>query len=303
MGRHAYMVVAHQQWPLLMLLFQLLDDDRNDIYIHVDKKAKDVPVNKLRQTVTKSKLFFVDRIPIYRGSFSLFEAEMILLKAALTRGEYSYYHLLSGQDLPVRNQDFIHNFFEKNEGRNFVDVITPDRMKKDWYERIALYQPLSRYTLGKPIVAIPAKCIRRVALFIQKIMRVNRLKKYEDQGLVFCYGSNWFSITEPFADYIVKNESFIVEVFSKCTFAPEELIPQTLLWSSEFRSTLYTSKELDGKLRRANLRAVFWNGSVSPETISIQHLERITETANLFARKFDIEKEPEAVEAVVKLLT
>lgn len=303
MGRHAYMILAHQQWPLLKILIQLLDDNRNDIYIHIDEKVKDVPINELRQTGLKSKIYFVDRLPIYRGSFSLFEAEMILLKAALTRGEYSFYHLLSGQDLPLRNQDFMHTFFENAEGKNFIDVITPDRIKKDWYERIALYHPLSRYVLGKPIVAIPARGVRRVALFIQKIMHVNRLKKYENQGLAFCYGSNWFSITKPFAEYIVKNESLIRKVFSKCTFAPEELIPQTLLWSSEFRSTLYASEELDGRLQRANLRAVFWNGFVSPETITMIHIKKIQETKNLFARKFDIEKYPEAVEAILKMVS
>ena len=303
MGRHAYLIVAHHQWALLKVLLLLLDDERNDIYVHVDKRKDNVPNNELQRSINKSKLFFVDRIPVHRGSFTLFEAEMILLRTALRNGDYTYFHLLSGQDLPLKSQDYIHSFFEKNDGKNFIDVITPDLMKKDWYERVALYQPFSRYTLGKPFVAIPAKFARRFFLYIQKMLRVNRLKLYENQGLILCYGSNWFSITKAFAKYIVDNESFIRKVFQKYTFAPEELIPQTLLWSSEFRSTLYSSEKIDGKLQRANLRAIFWNGSTSPETISLAHLEKISGTINLFARKFDLEKCPEAIEAVFKMIT
>lgn len=39
MPRHAYCIIAHNEPLLLQTLIDLIDDDRNDIYILYDKKA------------------------------------------------------------------------------------------------------------------------------------------------------------------------------------------------------------------------------------------------------------------------
>lgn len=53
--RHAYLIMAHNEWSLLNVLLSLLDDDRNDIYLHIDKKVKQMPElyqpNILRSTI------------------------------------------------------------------------------------------------------------------------------------------------------------------------------------------------------------------------------------------------------------
>ena len=41
MIKHAYMIMAHDQFELLSILIKMLDDPRNDIFLHIDKKAKD----------------------------------------------------------------------------------------------------------------------------------------------------------------------------------------------------------------------------------------------------------------------
>ena len=38
---HAYLVAAHHQMQLLQILLHLIDDERNEIYLHVDKKCKE----------------------------------------------------------------------------------------------------------------------------------------------------------------------------------------------------------------------------------------------------------------------
>jgi len=39
----------------------------------------------------------------------LISVEMQLLRKATSTDAYQYYHLLSGRDLPIKNQDFIHH--------------------------------------------------------------------------------------------------------------------------------------------------------------------------------------------------
>lgn len=41
LDRHAYCIMAHGNWQQLQLLVTLIDDRRNDIYLHVDEKAID----------------------------------------------------------------------------------------------------------------------------------------------------------------------------------------------------------------------------------------------------------------------
>lgn len=36
--KHAYCILAHNNWEQLQLLLNCIDDDRNDIYLHIDVK-------------------------------------------------------------------------------------------------------------------------------------------------------------------------------------------------------------------------------------------------------------------------
>lgn len=36
--KHAYLIIAHNEFELLKLLIDRIDDARNDIYIHIDQK-------------------------------------------------------------------------------------------------------------------------------------------------------------------------------------------------------------------------------------------------------------------------
>lgn len=38
MKKHAYLIMAHNNWKILEKLLILLDDKRNDIYLHIDLK-------------------------------------------------------------------------------------------------------------------------------------------------------------------------------------------------------------------------------------------------------------------------
>lgn len=111
--KHAYLIIAHNNWKQLSLLLSVLDDERNDIYIHIDKKSKNVPIDSLRKSVKKSKLHIYRKFKIYWGHFSQVECELYLFEKT-SKNKYFRYHLISGADLPIKSQDYIHDFFEKN---------------------------------------------------------------------------------------------------------------------------------------------------------------------------------------------
>lgn len=118
MTRHAYLVMAHNEPQLLDALLKALDDKRNDIFIHIDAKAG---FDYASYKPHFSKIHYIaNRIDGRWGDFSLVEIEFALIRAAVRLGQYSHFHLLSGVDLPVKSQDFIHEYCKANPNTLFI---------------------------------------------------------------------------------------------------------------------------------------------------------------------------------------
>ena len=109
MKKHAYLIMAHNEFDMLRRLLKELDDPRNDIYLHIDKKAKGFDFNILRNSVKHSQLILIPGMNIYWGTISQVKCELRLMQAA-AKGQYHYYHLLSGSDFPLKSQDYIHEY-------------------------------------------------------------------------------------------------------------------------------------------------------------------------------------------------
>lgn len=62
MEKHAYLILAHSQFNLLKKLMLLLDDERNDIYLHIDSKVKDISVIK-SEILPKIKYSSINFVP------------------------------------------------------------------------------------------------------------------------------------------------------------------------------------------------------------------------------------------------
>ena len=104
MKKHAFLIIAHNDFPLLQKLITLLDDPCNDIYLHIDKKADKSNIPDF--STKHSKLQTIPSITVNWGGHSQIFCELNLLKCA-TQNVYYYYHLLSGADLPIKNNRYI----------------------------------------------------------------------------------------------------------------------------------------------------------------------------------------------------
>lgn len=112
MDKHAYLIIAHKDFYVLEKTLSLLDDERNDIYIHIDKKINDVDFDHYKSICKKSKVYYPSkRINVKWGDQSLIITELLLYSTAFANGPYQYYHLLSGVDMPLKTQNEIHHFF------------------------------------------------------------------------------------------------------------------------------------------------------------------------------------------------
>ena len=68
--KFAYLIIAHTRFDQEAKLLELLDDERNDLYIHIDQKvsdAVDIFQKTLKPAVQKSKLYFVKQHNVMWG--------------------------------------------------------------------------------------------------------------------------------------------------------------------------------------------------------------------------------------------
>ncbi len=288
-NKHAYLIMYHKNSEQLIKLLGVLDDERNDIYIHADKKTKDFPTEKLQKTVKCAGLFFTKRIKVGWGVFSIVQAIMILLKEA-SKKQYAYYHLLSSQDLPIKPQEYIHAFFREFSGLEFIQRGTCLPKRTDGMERIAFYHFfIDYYNNAGCYLKKAGRYIEKASLRIQKRLGINRIRGREES--FFC-GSTWFSITQEFAEYCVQQEKWIRKNF-KWTLCGDEIFMPTIAVNSCFQSRMHHP-----------MRLIDWDrGSVShPHIFTGKDFHLLAQSDCLFARKFDMEVDAEIIDRVVNEL-
>lgn len=116
-NKHAFLIIAHNKFDQLQLLLDLLDDKRNDIYVHIDKKVRCFPH---LYTKFAGLNILKNRIDVRWGDVSQIETEILLFETALRNGDYNCFHLISGVDLPIKSNDYIHNFINLHPNIEFV---------------------------------------------------------------------------------------------------------------------------------------------------------------------------------------
>ncbi len=147
--KHAFLIMAHGSLPLLKVLLSMLDDERNDIFLHIDRKS-DMLDGAEPLVLSKARLFVLEqRVDVRWGNLSQIKAEYVLFEEALKHGPYAYYHLLSGQDLPIKSQDYIHQFFHEHQGKEFVGINHGEEFEWDCRRKMMRCWLLTRYTRSK----------------------------------------------------------------------------------------------------------------------------------------------------------
>lgn len=281
---HAYLIMAHKNLKQMCTLLQLLDDSRNDIFIHIDAKASLNLRQFNYQSICKSsKVFMVRSQDVRWGSLSQIECEIYLLKFARKIKCYEYYHLLSGADLPLRSQDYIHKFFDENKGKEFIHIRgNVDRAGKSICERTQFYwHPEFYHSLPiKKSWSIMWRADHLVVL-VQRMFRINRNKNINFE---YVYGSNWFSITDELANALINEETNIENIYHR-SLCCDEVFLQTFVYNSAyFRDKLYCKQSLESA--NSTLRYIDWKRA-QPYTWHSSDFNELINSGCLFARKFD----------------
>lgn len=239
MSRHAYLIMAHHRPDLLQLLINALDDTRNDLFIHIDKKSS---MNENMFACQHSRLYFIPRMSVAWGGYSQVECVYALLRFALDTSTYEYYHLLTGVNYPLWNQDYIHAFFDNNKGKEFVGFDN----SFDCKERLRYYVAFAEF--GK-LTGMRGKVVQILRYIHKKIQILFASDRTKNSDLVFKKGCAYFSITEELVKKVLEEENKL-KPFLLHTISSDEVFMQTIVFNSRFKDSLYNLEdEYDGCMR------------------------------------------------------
>lgn len=286
MGKHAYLILAHNNPNQLQLLLELIDDVRNHIFVHIDKKSDIKPF--LLNGVMKSQIdFIVDRVAVYWGDISQIHAELNLLDNVVGKTEsYDYIHLLSGADMPLRTQDEIHQFFDSHIGEEFIDYCNSEFNFLDLIEKTEYPFFGGKYLskkdffskhIGRRLFSISRKLVK--AFHIKNSFDVENLHK----------GSQWFSITGDCARWIVDRKEEIIRNF-RYTWCCDEIFLQSYVMTSPYAKNIS---------RLGNLRYIDWTRG-NPYVWQNNDYDELMNSGAMFARKFSMELSPDIINRIAK---
>ncbi|MGX8701692.1 beta-1,6-N-acetylglucosaminyltransferase [Caproiciproducens sp.] len=295
MKKHAFLIMAHGQPELLKQLIAYLDDERNDIYLHIDRKSAELRPEDFRSLTRNAGLFLTERIPVVWGGYSQIRCELLLLKNAVKKG-YSYYHLISGADVPLVSQNEFHTFFERIDGKEIVGFSRPE-ISADEFDRFNVYH-FFQDKIGRDSSVLSR--IEHASIRLQHLLRIGRAKRYcKKYGVsVFQKGTNWFDITDDLAEYVLAKEEEIRKMY-RWTLCCDEVFLQLLVANSPFRDRLFY-KGFGSYL--SSLRYVDWKRG-SPYVFREQDYEELVTSGCFFARKFDLSVDAGIVEKLYRRLS
>jgi len=269
--KQAILILAYKDIPQLIDMIECFDADFQ-FYIHIKKSSK-IDALELEQLKSLEKVAFVSRkYEVKWGGYNLLKAILHLSREALKNTELSYFHLISGQDFPIKNTAYFKTFLKKNQGKQFIEYVSPPDAR--------FLKRLSHYYFFDLINAKTGEGNKKIFTLI-KLQRRLGLKRKPPMISHLAVGSAWWTLSydclKYIIDYTAKKPQFYQRL--KYTWCPEEFYFQTVLLNSPFNE----------KLVNDNLRYIDWttrNGS-KPVILDSTDLHTLLHSEKIFARKFE----------------
>lgn len=244
-----------------------------DCYVHIDQKSDIATEENLKELNAMQRVTAIAKYKINWGSYLHMMAIVELMQLALKKKENHYFHIISGDDYPIRSFEEFETFFADDNDKNYLEVtdITDMAHMRLRYEKYHFMHLVNRKGKNRPMILLD-KVVRQ----LQYHLPIKRKRVYQYKGLV------WGSITRDAAEYVIKrlhadNE---LRILKYCEIA-EEFFIQNYLMESEFRDTVVSQ----------NYRYAIWDEQHvnGPRVLDERDYEKIKGSECFFARKIVME--------------
>ncbi|KIA99812.1 beta-1,6-N-acetylglucosaminyltransferase [Flavobacterium sp. KMS] len=293
-----YFILAHKNPSQIKDLISLLEDNKSLFFIHLDKKVNQ---NEYKSLIDNSSCHFVkNRVSCTWGKYSLVQASLNGMKEVQnfinTNFKSAKYHfiMLSGEDLPLKKNDFIHDFLKTKTETSFLNYWKLP-YSKWWggglfrFENLYFFQYKKYSKLNYWINRI----IKKIGL--KFLLPLNRfMQQFPDFNI---YGaSQWMILNEDMVAFVLEksNDNHKFNSIFKYVLAPDELYFSTLILNFDVLKQF--------PVDNIKTHLVNFNGvDASPKYLEIEDLDFNKEDF-LFARKFDPNVNHKTIARVIKEL-
>ena len=263
-----HLILAHDTTSIIQLarLVNKLNHTDSLVYMHIDIKS-DLNIFVNHFNAYSNVRFINKRVNIKWAGYSMIEAEQYCFEQILLEEpNFDYLNLLSAQDYPIRPIEEFHQFLIDNIGKAFMHCLDVETEWEEAKERVTRYHLINYNFKGK--------------YFLENILNKLSPKRIVPYNMVIKGRSQWFTISKKHVIYIVNelniNKKFVR--FFKLTWAPDEIIFQTLLFNSPYREDIINN----------NLRFIDWSeGNKNPKTFTSNNFDQIIDSNQFFGRKFN----------------
>ena len=260
MNKNCILIAAHKNHNQIMRLINHLKTDF-DLYVHIDKKSK-------LNIKSFDNVNIYKKYKVYHGGISQVITTLFLIKEAV-KNNYDRYIFISAQDMPLKTNKEIINFFDINKNKEYIsyeNIENSESMYKEMSFRI------NSYNFGKLYRKLLNRKLRELISKFPPIKRTTPENIY--------YGSSWWNLTNDAIKYILnytkENPNFLKRF--NYTWGSDEFYFQSILINSNFKDNCVNDC----------LRYIIWDGG-APFNLQMKDYENIKNNINnnLFARKFD----------------
>ncbi|GEK16160.1 beta-1,6-N-acetylglucosaminyltransferase [Aliivibrio fischeri] len=268
----AYLILVHRYPEQFKRLFNAIYHPFNHYLVHIDKTSGEALLNDitlfLEDYPNSSVLESEDAL---WGGYSLVNIELRGMEKLMEIDkDWTHFINLSGQDFPLKTQEYIHDFLSKNENKEFIYALDQNKTRPDTMDRIA---NMSFESEGQ-------------------IYRPNMPREFMD-GVVPFIGTQWMIVSRRFCDFVCHSEiSKSYKKFYKHTFIADEGFFQTVMMNNDCH----------GEVVQDDLRLIDWvpDGDIKlrPRTFTVIDEPELIVSNKLFARKFDLLQDAQIIDRI-----
>lgn len=291
-----YFILAHKNPSQIKNLIEMLDDTKSLFFIHLDKNVK---IQEYQDLVLNTSCHFVkNRVRCTWGKYSLVQATLNAMKEVEdymnNKYKYSDYHfiMLSGEDLPLKNNININNFLEENSKTSYLNYWSLPT-KRWWNGGIFRFENLYffEYKKNQKLIYYLNRIIKKCNFNF--LLPINKFKKnFSDFTL---YGaSQWMILSRDLLEFVLDKSEGNPKFNSvfKYVLAPDETYFATLILNYAMPKQ-FLIQNFAGHL------IVFDGADASPKYLEIKDLKESNKDF-LFARKFDFKINQSTIDFVKK---
>lgn len=312
-----YIILVHNNPDQLVRLVNKLNDKYSSFFIHVDKTS-DISVF-ISKFSTYSNVKFITKREIGTwGGIGIVKATLNAIGEILENSENDgHLILLSGQDYPLKNNEYINHFFSKYKKFDFIDISPiKEVFPKEWKKRVLFYKydfsnKKGNYILVPPLFSKEILDLNSIKIIVKIFLNLKNFTFYKaffknltkkraiPKNLTLMAGGQWWSISTVTAKKIYafsKQNNELLDYF-KYSILPDEVYFQTVINHLKRSDVSIKTKSM--------VTYVNWERKdcTLPVTFVSSDFEELTsqDETKLFARKFDLKLDNEIFNLIDKL--